>query len=72
MDKYEKLKSQILRETKWCIQNIDENHGGIGLPENLSFSDFIGNNDYPMDEYERGMLFAYLSLKSEIEAIEKQ
>ena len=76
--KYRELKGQCERELKWAIQSINENvgmvvpHGGIKLPEKLTLSEFIGNKDYQLTDYERGMLFAYLSIKSTIDSIEEK
>ena len=72
MDKYTELKNQVEEELKWCIESIEENHSGYGIPENLTLSDFVGNNFYSnLTLYERGMLFAYLSIKSKIDSLEK-
>lgn len=73
MDKYTELKEQVNEELKWCIESIEENHSGCGIPENLTLSDFVGNPNYQnLTYYERGMLFAYLSIKSKIDSLEEE
>ena len=72
MDKYTELKNQVKTEIKWLIESIEENHGGYGIPENLTLTDFVGNDFYcGLTHYERGMLFAYLSIKSKIDSLEE-
>ena len=78
MDKYEKLKSQVLDECKWCIDGINKAHPfeaylDMRVPEGITIVDFVGNPDYNyLTDYEKGMLFAYLSLKSTVIQIEKE
>ena len=73
MDKYTELKDQVKTEIKWIIESIEENHGGYGIPENLTLTDFVGNDFYSgLTYYERGMLFAYLSIKSKIDSLEEE
>lgn len=73
MDKYTELKEQVEQELKWCIESIEENHSGYGIPENLTLSDFVGNSNFDfLNGFERGMLFAYLSIKSKIDSLEEE
>lgn len=69
---YEELKNQIEFETKTLIENINhryEDEYGIKMPKNLTLVDFVGDYGY-IDMYDRGCLFAYLSIKSFIEKLE--
>ena len=71
MDKYTDLRDQVINETRWCIDSILENHPGIKIPVDYHISDFIGNPVYArLTDYERGMMFAYLSMMSKIKALE--
>ena len=67
--KYDELKQQCEMELEWTINSIRENHEGLYIPDGLTLIDFIGK-DWNLTEYERGMLFAYLSIKSKIDYME--
>ena len=70
--KYEKLKSQIEFETKCLIDNLNNRYSeeyAVTIPEDITLGNFIGDYGY-IDMYDRGSLFAYLSLKSTIEMLE--
>lgn len=72
MDKYTELKNQVEEELKWLIDDINEEYD-IGLSENITLVDYIGNKRFeaiPM--YHKGMLFAYLSIKSKINSLEEE
>ena len=70
-DKYRELKEQCEMELKWTIDSINENHEAFDLPYDLTLVKFIGTTDNHLTEYERGMLFAYLSIKSKIDSLEE-
>ena len=70
-DKYSELKEQCEFELMWAIDSINENHEGLDLPNDIKIVNLIGNNDWNLTEYERGMLFAYLSIKSKIDYLEE-
>lgn len=78
MDKYKELKQQVEDELSWCIEAINEKYccGSSGLPEipkDISLADFIRNMKYEfLNQYERGMLFAFLSIKSKIDSLEEE
>lgn len=74
MDKYTELMHQVICETRWCKESIMFNHPNMKyIPIDLHLVDFIGNEDYKdLTDYERGMLFAYLSIMSKIRAMEGQ
>lgn len=67
MDKYTELKEQVLNELKWLIEDINE-MSDVNISEDITLVDFIGK--VRIDPYQRGMLFAYLSIKSKIDSIE--
>lgn len=71
MTKYEKLKKQIEFETKGVIDDINGRYGEEygNIPYNITLIEFIGDYGY-VDMYDRGTLFAYLSIKSKINMIE--
>ena len=71
MTKYEKLKKQIEFETKALIDDINGRNGEEygNIPYDISLVRFIGDYGY-VDMYDRGALFAYLSIKSMIGMIE--
>lgn len=71
MTKYEKLKKQIEFETKCIIDDINGRNGEEygNIPYDVSLARFIGDYGY-VDMYDRGALFAYLSIKSTIETID--
>ena len=72
MNNYERLKEQVEFETKCCIDSINRmNPDYDAIPYDITLTDFIGDYGY-IDMYDRGTLFAYLSIKSAIEKIEKQ
>ena len=69
MDKYERLKEQVLNELEWAIENTNKYYG-TNIPDNITMVDFVGDfKDIP--EYQRGILFSYLSIKSMIDILEK-
>ena len=71
--KYKRLRDQILTETEWCIDSINENHEGLEMPYDITLTSFIGNSKYyTLTDHERGLLFSYLSIKSVIETIEAE
>lgn len=71
MTKYEKLKKQIEFETKCVIDDINGRNGEEygKMPYDITLVQFIGDYGY-VDMYDRGALFAYLSIKSKIDTIE--
>lgn len=72
MTKYEKLKKQVEFETRCIIDDINARHSSEydKIPYNINLKNFIGDYGY-IDMYDRGALFAYLSIKSAIETIEE-
>ena len=69
MDKYTELKEQVLNELKWAIENINES-SDFQISEDITLVDFIGR--VKIDPYQRGLLFAYLSIKSKIDSLEEE
>ena len=69
--KYETLKEQIEFETKCLIDSINSRYGSSygRIPEDITLGNFIGDYTH-IESYDRGSLFAYLSLKSTIDIIE--
>lgn len=72
---YEQLRDQVIMETRWAIDSIKENHPDVdGLAIDMDKMDlikFIGNPELKdISDYERGMMFAYLSIMSKIRALE--
>lgn len=73
MSKYEELKEQVLEETSWAIDSINENHAyGPQIPEKIDLVEFISGKYDFLTQYERGMLFAYLSMKSKVDSMEEE
>lgn len=71
MNKYKKLKQQIEFEIKCCIDEINEsNPESKQIPDDISLVKFIGDYDH-IDMYDRGCLYAYLSMRSAIKHIEE-
>ncbi len=71
MNNYEKLKKQIEFETKCCIDEINRNNPDYDkMPYDITLINFVGDYGY-LDMYDRGCLFAYLSIKSAIDKLEK-
>lgn len=72
MTKYEKLKKQVEFETRCIIDDINAIHSSEydKIPYDINLTKFIGDYGY-INMYDRGALFAYLSIKSAIETIEE-
>ena len=69
---YEKLKHQIEFEIQALIDSINNRYSDeycVTIPDDITLGNFIGDYGY-IDMYDRGSLFAYLSLKSTIEMLE--
>ena len=71
MNKYKKLKQQVNFEIECCIDDINRsNPESKQIPYDITLVKFIGDYDH-IDMYDRGCLYAYLSIKSAIDHIEK-
>ena len=71
MTKYETLKEQIEFEAKCLIDNINSRYRTEygEIPYDVTLTKFIGDYTW-IESYDRGSLFAYLSIKSTIDMIE--
>ncbi len=73
MGKYEELKEQVLTEIQWLIDDINNELGLELKAEELTLDKYIGNESLMgVNLYQKGMLFAYLSIKSKIDSLEEE
>ena len=72
MDKYEELKKQVELEAKFAIDFVRGHHPGCCIPDDSEgLISFIGGGEGNLDGFERGMLFAYMSIKHKIDSLEE-
>ena len=73
-NKYQELKEQIIFETNCAIKEINEaneyNSSDV-IPENVSFNDYT-QLSFQASEFNRGMLFAYMSIKEFLDRQEEE
>ena len=71
MDKYERLKEQVLGELKWTIDSINKKHPERQIPQDVRLIDIMGDYKY-IEPEDRGNLFTYLSIMSKIEYLDSE